>query len=310
MKYSNEMKVGASLLIATVIFILGVRYFEDLPLFHSTLSLTAEFDDAGGLIAGNVVRVNGVNVGSISSVSISPSTGNVIVDFHVDSALPVTEGTTGAIAGFDALGVVRMDLVLGPPSAPRIPDGGRIATQPASDVLGSLTDRAPGMVDQVEDVLGGLDRVLTGTDQLVNSPQSDLRSTIRSVDRSVLALERLLLAERERIGRVMANVEAATADLDAAAGEDGERLAALMDSLQITLTGVDETLVDVRGVSVELSAVLSALNNGEGTLGLLLKDPAMYHKMDSTLTGLNALMADFQANPGRYLKEMRIVDLF
>lgn len=310
MKYSNEMKVGASLLIATVIFILGVRYFEDLPLFHSTLSLTAEFDDAGGLIAGNVVRVNGVNVGSISGVSISPSTGNVIVDFHVDGALPVTEGTTGAIAGFDALGVVRMDLDLGPPGAPRIPDGGRIATQPASDVLGSLTDRAPVMVDQVEDVLVGLDRVLTGTDQLVNSPQSELRSTIRSVDRSVQALERLLLAERERIGRVMANVEAATADLDAAAGEDGERLAALMDSLQSTLTGVDQTLVDVRGVSVELSAVLSALNNGEGTLGLLLKDPAMYHKMDSTLTGLNALIADFQANPGRYLKEMRIVDLF
>lgn len=310
MKYSNELKVGASLLIATVIFVLGVRYFEGLPLFRPTLSLTAEFDNAGGLIAGNVVRVNGVNVGSVNGVRISPATGNVLVDFHVDSSVPVTEGTTGAIAGFDALGVVRMDLVLGPPSAPRIPEGARIATIPASDLLASLTDRAPGMVERVDSVLMGLDRVLVGADGMLNSPQSDLRSAIGSVDRSVQALEALLLAERERIGRVMANVESATADLDAAAGEDGERLAALMDSLQSTLDGVDETLVDVRGVSTELTAVLTALNNGEGTLGLLLKDPAMYHKMDSTLTGLNALMADFQANPGRYLKEMRIVDLF
>ncbi|MEQ9105582.1 MAG: MlaD family protein [Rhodothermales bacterium] len=310
MKYSNELKVGASLLIATAIFILGVRYFEDLPLFRPTLSLTAEFDDAGGLIAGNVVRVNGVNVGSVNGVRISPSTGNVIVDFHVDSSLPVTEGTTGAIAGFDALGVVRMDLMLGPPDAPRIPEGGRIATQPMSDAIASLTARAPGMVDRVDSVLVGLDRVLGGTDQMLNSPDSDLRSAIGSVDRSVQQLEALLLAERERIGRVMANVESATADLDTAAGEDGERLAALMDSLQSTLDGVDRTLVDVRSVSVELTAVLAALNNGEGTLGMLLKDPSMYHKMDSTLTGLNALMADFQANPGRYLKEMRIVDLF
>jgi len=36
----------------------------------------------------------------------------------------------------------------------------------------------------------------------------------------------------------------------------------------------------------------------------------MYDRLDSTLTNLNSLLTDFQADPGRYLKEMRIVDLF
>ena len=50
MKISNEIKVGLTIIVATVIFILGIRYFEDLPLFDSTYDLVAEFENAGGLM--------------------------------------------------------------------------------------------------------------------------------------------------------------------------------------------------------------------------------------------------------------------
>jgi len=310
LKYSNEIKVGATLIVATIIFILGVRYFEDLPLFAATYEFQAEFDDAGGIISGNVVRVSGVTIGSVNSVNISPATGRVLIGFHIDNSIRVTEGTYATIGGFDALGVVRMDLFPGPPSAPLIPEGGMIEGRAPSDLLTTMAGRAPEMVDKVDSVLSGLDNVLGETNTMLSSPDSDLRVTLQSVQGAVDALEAVLESEKDRIGRVMANMESVTGDLDTAAGEDGEKLTALMADLSATLEEVDATLVEVKTMSGELTLVLQALNNGEGTLGRLLNDPSMYEKMDSTLNGLNALMADFQQNPGRYLKEMRIVDLF
>jgi phospholipid/cholesterol/gamma-HCH transport system substrate-binding protein len=56
--------------------------------------------------------------------------------------------------------------------------------------------------------------------------------------------------------------------------------------------------------------LLEKLNTGQGTLGLMINDPGLYHRTDSVLISLEALLADFKANPGKYLKEMRIVDLF
>jgi phospholipid/cholesterol/gamma-HCH transport system substrate-binding protein len=43
---------------------------------------------------------------------------------------------------------------------------------------------------------------------------------------------------------------------------------------------------------------------------MLVNDDAMYQKTDSLLNSIQALINDFQENPGRYLKEMRLVDLF
>jgi phospholipid/cholesterol/gamma-HCH transport system substrate-binding protein len=48
-------------------------------------------------------------------------------------------------------------------------------------------------------------------------------------------------------------------------------------------------------------SVLSKMNRGQGTFGLLLNDPSVYAHADSTLRELRALSADIRANPKRYL---------
>jgi len=309
-KYSNEIKVGVTIILATVVFILGVRYFEDLPLFNSTYGLTAEFDNAGGLIAGNIVRVNGVAVGSVNAVYISEESGKVIVDFHVDKNIPVTEGSEAVVAGFDALGVVRLELKLGDPNVPRIPEGGLVSGLNPGDLIGQMTERAPEMMDGADRVLGQLEGVLAEANTMLASPESDFRQTLRAVQGSVDEVETLLSEERERISDILGNVDRLTADLDTAAGEDGEAVTALMDRLNTMMTTLDADLESYSATNEQLQEILRKLNDGDGTLGMLINDPSMYHRLDSTLTGINALVADFQNNPGKYLKEMKLVDLF
>jgi len=309
-KFSNEIKVGLTIIAATVVFILGVRYFEDLPLFDSTYQLVAEFDEAGGLIAGNIVRVSGVTVGSVDAVFISSETGRVIVQFHVAEDIPVTRGAYAKVAGFDALGVVRLDLILGDPSAAPIEEGGMVEGRTASDLLGELSAKAPELIDQVDRVLAGLETTLAETGMLLSEPKSDLRMTLQSVQGSVATLEGILEAERDRISQILENMDTLTANASGALGENGERVSELATSLENTLSVIDESIVQFTQTGEKLNVLLDKLNNGDGTLGMLINDPSMYHKLDSTLSNLNGLMADFQNDPAKYLKEMKLVDLF
>jgi len=309
-KISNELKVGLTIIAATAIFILGVRYFEDLPLFTTTYDLSAEFENAGGLIPGNLVRVNGVSVGSVNEVGISAETGKVDVKFHVDRTITVTEGSYAQVSGIDALGAVRLDLILGPNDAPVIPEGGKVDVGKGNDVFGDLTARAPEMVDKFSSVLNGLDNVLAETGTMLSEPDSDFRSTLKSVNGSVTELQNLLVAERDRISAILLNVEEATGSLKTLSSENGPAVSKLIADLSVTVKTLDRELVRLGDASSGLNVLLAKINNGEGTLGLLVNDPSMYHKMDSTLDGINLLLADFKANPGKYLGEMKLVDLF
>ncbi len=310
MKYANELKVGVTIVVATITFVLGVRYFEDLPLFRGTYELVSEFDNAVGLIAGNVVRIKGVSVGSVDAVYIDPETGRVRIEFHVDDKIPVPEGSYTQISGFDALGVVRMDVHLGESTAPRIPDGGLVESREASNILGSLSEKAPALVDRVDSVLARLGFVLGETGSLLSEPDSDLRKTLSSVQSSVETLDSFLRAERDRLSGILGNVASITDDLNRLTSENADSIGSVITNLNAILTRLDRNLASLEAMSDNLTEVLRKVNDGEGTLGLLVNDPAMYRKIDTMLTNLNKLLLDFQSHPEKYLKELRLIDIF
>jgi phospholipid/cholesterol/gamma-HCH transport system substrate-binding protein len=49
-------------------------------------------------------------------------------------------------------------------------------------------------------------------------------------------------------------------------------------------------------------SALSRVQNGQGTIGLLSKDPAMYNETIETMQELRRLIADIQMNPRKYFK--------
>ncbi len=110
--------VGAIVLVA--LLVLGAS---------SSYTLEAEFQDAGGLVAGNQVMVGPAVVGSVQSIGLSPN-GLAAVKLAVNSdAAPLHQGTVARIYENSLSGVANRYVVLepGPSSAPTIPSGGMIA---------------------------------------------------------------------------------------------------------------------------------------------------------------------------------------
>jgi phospholipid/cholesterol/gamma-HCH transport system substrate-binding protein len=219
------------------------------------------------------------------------------------------EGTVAIVSGFDALGVVRMDLVLGPTDGAPVPSGGFIPNRPQADLLGQLSDRAPGLLDQADTVLDNLDGLLRSSRTQLEDPASDVRQMLVSVRSSVDVLDGVLRAERDRISSVLSHVDSVTGGLSNAVS-GGDSLSAALAEARAVLRRLDASLANLDGTIGSLNSLLAKVDSGQGTLGLMVNDPGLYRRTDSLLISLEALMNDFRANPGRYLKEMRIVDLF
>jgi phospholipid/cholesterol/gamma-HCH transport system substrate-binding protein len=48
-------------------------------------------------------------------------------------------------------------------------------------------------------------------------------------------------------------------------------------------------------------SVMAKVNAGHGSLGLLVNNPSLYHRSDSLVAEMHALVADIRAHPGRYV---------
>jgi phospholipid/cholesterol/gamma-HCH transport system substrate-binding protein len=69
-----------------------------------------------------------------------------------------------------------------------------------------------------------------------------------------------------------------------------DSLKVLLENLNSSARRMDQTLESFDLMASDLSELMRKVNQGEGTLGLLVNDPAVYLRMDSTLMSMNALL--------------------
>jgi phospholipid/cholesterol/gamma-HCH transport system substrate-binding protein len=317
MRYSNEFKVGLAIVVTAAVAFFGIRYLAGLSFFGTGYELVAVFDDTEGLTSGNPVTVSGVQIGTVRSVELLPGAGAARAVLAITSDTPLPRGTVASIGGFSALGDVRVTLDPGPAAAPPLDDGDTLITEPTSDLLGLVENNAERVFGNVDTLLIGAAGTFSNVDALLNNESSDLRATLTELRGAAASANQLLASQRDQIAATLAGLRSATEGVNALTGrattfadENADSLAVTISRLNGVLATVDESLASFETTSAELDAVLTKLNEGEGTLGLMLNDPTLYNNLNTAATNLNQLVLDFQADPKRYLRELRLVDVF
>ena len=310
MKYTKEIAVGLSLVIAAVIFILGVRYFEDLPLFHGTYELNTTFDDAGGLADGSAVLVNGVRVGAIDDVRLDAETNKVLVRFHVEETVAVPEGSYSNLGGIAALGTVHMNVNLGEPGNPRVREGGFIPSRANTGLLESMTARAPQLADDLQSFLVNANQTFEEAEVLFRQTNPNLQRTLSAYRESGQALAEMIRSERQNISELISSLREFSGDMNRFSSESSDTLSAAVQKFNQSMTRLETTLDKLDTSTDELNSILTKIDEGDGTLAHLINDPSAYHKLDSTVTILNSLLEEFKSDPKKYLRHMSLVRIF
>ncbi|MEX0600876.1 MAG: hypothetical protein WD205_09555, partial [Rhodothermales bacterium] len=123
-------------------------------------------------------------------------------------------------------------------------------------------------------------------------------------------LSATLRSERESIRRTIRNVESFSAGMADLSETGSDTLAEALNGLNRSMRRLDRSLATLDRTTQSLDEILVKVNSGEGTLGLLVNDPGLYRRMDSTMASVHSILEEIRRDPEKYLKHMSLVDLF
>lgn len=91
----------------------------------------------------------------------------------------------------------------------------------------------------------------------------------------------------------------------AAFGQTANAASGVLNTLQPQVQQIGPTLAEAQRAIGTLNQVMVKLQQGDGTLGRLLEDPALFEETQRSIVTLRRLLADVQTNPARYIGAFR-----
>lgn len=247
----NPFRMAAVGLLLCALFVVGVFQIDHLPLIGgSGTHFRAAFLDAGGLKAGDRVEVAGVKVGAVDRIEIEAD--HVVVDFDLDSRLPLSDRSIATVKIGDLLGSKFLDLTL--PGGTPLAAGAEIPlerTVEAYDVVTAFADLT--QVQEKLDTATMARSMETLADTFRNSP-----AQVRGALRGIAALSHTVNSRDAAVRSLLHHAETTTHVLAARKGD----LVALVDDGRLLLSAllarkeaIHRLLVSTSNVALQLQGL-------------------------------------------------------
>ncbi len=293
---TKEIRIALVAIIGIVILFFGLNFLKGVSLFSDDTLYYVKFDKIDGLSSSCPIMADGYKVGTVKSINFDfNKRGEIIAEVGINKNLQIPQGTLAEISS-DLLGNVQVDLVLG--------EGGDGFMQPLDTINGSLNAGAMGkvkeMIPVVEKMLPKVDSILMSVNSLMADPAlpntlhhaeqvtHDLTNTTNQINTLIAGLNKEMPGLVGKADGVLNQASQAMGNTVAVT----ENLSKL--DLEKSLNELSQTLNN-------LKAFTNELNQGKGSLGLLMRDRSFYDNLNATMAHADSLLIDFKSHPKRYV---------
>jgi phospholipid/cholesterol/gamma-HCH transport system substrate-binding protein len=318
---TQNIAVGLTVLVALALLAGLIMFFAGLPwLVQEGYEIKIASDTTHDVYPGDPVHLAGMRVGRVTGVEFTdPSRpyagititarvdnnirlpGNVVVEFF-------TKGLVGSsYVELKATGPERIDPATGKPLKYFPTDGSMMMESKSignSGIPQELTDAMKSLsslADNINELLKpSAPSSAPGTGPGAQGPQAGgLRGTIDKLNAVLDAMQAVLGSKenQENIKVSLANLAKATEDASQAMGE----LRSFAAKAGTTAENFDDLARKAAGAADEMSRLMATANqiattieSGQGTAGMLMKDPQLYNSFLRATKQMNDLMADLQ----------------
>ncbi|TKB97541.1 MlaD family protein [Pedobacter cryophilus] len=304
MKISNETKVGILAAFAIAIFIIGYNFLKGNDIFVSENEFYAKYDKVEGLAISKPVLVNGYQIGRVSALTLQPN-GQIIAQFKINPKYSIPKNTIARLESTDLLGSKAVIFDLGN-SLQYALDGDTLN----ANVQMNLMEQVEPVQKKAQMIVSRLDSILTSVNLIMNPTfQKNVNKSFESIAKTLETLESTskkvdgaVGIQAVRIDNILSNAESISSNLK----NNNEKINSILTNFnslsdQMAKTNFKETMDNANKAVADLQASIAKINNGTGSLSLLLNDEKLYNNLNNAAENLDKLMVDFKANPKRYV---------
>jgi ABC-type transporter Mla subunit MlaD len=310
MNLSNEAKIGLVVLAAIIIAVIGFRIMRDQPVFRQSKFLYTTFDRVDGLLPGNTVQIKGNKIGSVKEMKFSPETDSTKITLGITSDFAFPVGTKAVLKKPGPLGAVTIEIVRGS-SSNYIEWGSVIPGEIDGGIFETFSTKGETIADELTKSLKNLNGLMVKLDSSVYSDKRDpIKSTLSSFEKTGKDVQQLIAKRKHDIDSMIINMSNITNNLDDLTENNKSEIDSMFTNLNSASSELDKLSKELNKTTLSLNEILVKINQGTGTIGKMINDESLYTNMDSLSFNLNELIKNIQENPRKYLKHMRLVEVF
>lgn len=329
---NNETKIGIFAVIVLGMFIWGYKFLEGRNILTTSKLVYVEFDQVNQLGASSPVLINGLQVGTVTDIYLSPENMKTIVaTMTIDRGVEFPK-TAIAENGSSVMGSAFIQLKFDQPcSGDNCVESGDYIQGRTLSMLESLIPQDE-MGKYTSQISEGVEKGMDALNKKINDPSPenkigqtlrDLQVTMENLKKTTDRMNLLLAANSSKIGGMLENMNSITGNLKDSNEEiknileNTSQLTDQFDSIQIaqlmantdaaiseataTMTALKKTMGTADKTMADINDITTKVKNGEGTIGLLVTDDALYHNLNRMSMQIDSFLFDLENYPYRYV---------
>jgi phospholipid/cholesterol/gamma-HCH transport system substrate-binding protein len=318
----SQLKVGIVVVIAAAILLVVVFAMTgEMGLFQHKIKIVTYVSDAGSLLTGAVVNLQGVRIGTVTSVRLIENPPDPHLPIRIDMSVSdkytrwLRTDSLVQLGTPNPLGAMEVDISYGTLNAPPATNGTVLRAEVGTGITALLVS-THSLLQNLNDIVQKVGSIV---DQITNGQGSigkliyseELYNRFNDIAASVQTITNGINQGRGTIGQLISNDE-----LYRKLNETLDNTNALVAQIEngngsLTKFIKDPQIYDnANAIVANLKQTTADLNAGKGPAGELLKDQEMAAKIKDTVNRLNELLAAVQAGKGTVGKLMNDPTLY
>lgn len=309
-KNNSEIKIGLVALSAIIILIWGISFLKGKNIFTNSTYFYSIYEEVDGMEVSANVRINGFTVGKVTDVFFHPdNSGKIIVKYEMYEEFVIPKNSVANIYNADLMGTKAIQLQIG--NSPIYASSGDTLF---SSIEGDLKDEVNKQVlplkNKAEDLISSIDSVMTViTTVLDKDARASLTNSLLSLNRTfstmelaMVKLDSMIYYNDNRVTNILKNVESITTNLhnnNESLGNVIKNFESISDSL--AKSQIRSTINNLDASLNNFNDVITKINNGDGSIGLLINDKELYNNLSNASSQLDQLLIDMKKRPKRYV---------
>lgn len=295
----REVKIGIFAIVILLCFWAAIRFLSGIDIFSRNMIYHATYSNVSGLQSAAPITINGVKVGTVETIDLKDST--VVIDIAINRKYRIPKDSKAKIYSDGVLGNKAVAIELGS-SAQMLQKGDTIASAVNRDLMDVAGNELDFFKQKLSTITEDLSVTLRNLNSLIENNSDDFSATMSHLNSISASLDQVLTREKTDLVSIVNSLEQLARTLS----DNSQHLENIMvnaDSFsqQLEAARIDSLAASFNRTATQLSTMLEQVNSGQGSLGKLLTDQALYDNLTAASQNLSLLLEDLKAHPKRYV---------
>lgn len=296
---SKEIKTGLVAVIIIASFIWGYNFLKGQNIFVPNVrNFYVEYNNIQGLKKSSSVTINGLQVGKVVDIKFNSDPekrGKLVVQLLIEDSFEFSKNSIAKIYSASLMGGQSLAIIPSYEGDVAV-DGDYLKGEVESDIFSTVGEKLNPLQAKLESVIVSADSLLLGLNQTL-----DVKAR-KSLNNSIIGLEYTITDFRKTLGSVNQLLDSSKVGIKNTFDNTRvitENLMQLSDTLVNANIGL--TIKKAQESLDYINLLMLGIQNGEGSLGKLVKDDAMYNNLTNMSKELEELIREMKLNPKRFV---------